>query len=101
MLKISIPKIALRNHAQTVSGSRGSVIPSVRKSIVVTVKLSAVHNEAAQKTATLASQSEIPDCISIRNATVMPKRETAVAQKQRRFSAGNAIFHAPICSGRR
>ena len=59
---MSMPRIALINHAHTVSGRRGSVIPFARRSIVVTAKLSALQRAAAQKTDTLATQSMIPVC---------------------------------------
>jgi len=57
MLKISKPRMALMNQAQTVKGSRGSVIPWARRSMVVTLKLSALRSEAPQKMATLTIQS--------------------------------------------
>ncbi len=57
MLKISMPRMALMNHAHTVNGSRGSVIPWPRRSIVVTLKLSALRSDAAQKIDTLTIQS--------------------------------------------
>src|SRR5882724_12734442 len=49
MLKISMPRMALMNHAHTVNGSRGRVIPWPRRSIVVTLKLSALRSDAPQK----------------------------------------------------
>src|SRR5882724_3044865 len=53
MLKISMPRMALMNHAHTVNGSRGRVIPWPRRSIVVTLKLSALRSDAPQKIDTL------------------------------------------------
>src|SRR6266851_7938182 len=101
MLKISMPRIALMNQAHTVKGSRGRVIPWARKSMVVTLKLSALRRDAEQKIATLTSQSVIPDWEEIKNAPVMPRNEATVAQNAKRFSVGKAISRAPICSGRK
>ncbi len=101
MLKISIPKMALMNQAHTVSGSRGKVIPLARSSMVVTLKLSALSRDAAQKMATLRIQIVIPRSGAIRKAAVIPMSEAAVAQNESRFSAGNAISRAPIWSGRK
>src|SRR5260370_33363382 len=75
MLKISIPRMALMNQAQTVNGSRGRVIPWARRSIVVTLKLSALRRDAAQKMATLTIQSVIPDWSEIEHAPVMLTNE--------------------------
>src|SRR5437879_3393806 len=101
ILKINAPRIALLNQAQTVSGSRGSVMPGARRSIVVTLKLSALRREAAQKMATLTIQSVMADCGERKNVAVMPKSEATVSQNARRFSVGKAISRAPICSGRK
>src|SRR5881275_1029284 len=57
MLKIKAPRMALMNQAQTVSGNRGRVMPGARRSMVVTLKLSALSSDAAQKMATLTIQS--------------------------------------------
>src|SRR5260370_31232540 len=73
MLKISKPRMALMNQAQTVSGSRGRVIPRARKSMVVTLKLSALSSEAAQKTLTLTIQSVMAGCGDMKNVAVRPK----------------------------
>src|SRR6266567_9579059 len=101
MLKINAPRMALMNQAQTVSGRRGRVMPLARRSMVVTLKLSALKRDAAQKMATLTIQSVIPDWGEIKNAPVRPTNEATVAQNARRFSVGKAISHAPICSGRK
>src|SRR6266478_9457114 len=101
MLKISKPRMALMNQAQTVSGSRGRVIPRARKSMVVTLKLSALRRDAAQKIATLTIHSVMADCGEIKNVAVKPKSEATVAQNESRFSVGKAISRAPICSGRK
>src|SRR5713101_2710942 len=101
MLKINIPRTALMNQAQTVIGSRGRVIPGARRSMVVTVKFNAVRRDAAQKIATLTSQSVMPEVGAVRKAIVMPKSEATVAQKESRFSKGKAISRAPIWRGRK
>src|SRR6266849_4394003 len=101
MLKISMPRMALMNQAQTVSGNRGRVIAGARRSMAVTLKLSALRSDAAQKMATLTIQSVIPDGGEIKNVAVMPKSEATVSQNAKRFSVGNAISRAPICSGRK
>ena len=89
------------NQAHTVKGSRGSVMPLTRRSMVVTLKLSALRRDAAQKRATPTIQSAIPDCGEIKNAPVRPTNEAIVTHKARRFSAGKAISRAPICSGKK
>src|SRR5215472_9504890 len=66
MLKTNRPRIALMNQAHTVSGSRGSVIPFARRSMVVTAKFSALPAHAAQNAATLALHSVIPACGAIK-----------------------------------
>ena len=101
VLKINIPRTALMNQAHTVIGSRGRVIPGARRSMVVTVKFSAVRRDAAQKIATLTSQSVMPEVGAVRKAMVMPKSEATVAQKESRFSKGKAISRAPIWRGRK
>jgi hypothetical protein len=53
-------KIALMNHAQTVTGIRGKVIPGARSSIVVVVKFSALNSPARQKTDALATHTFKP-----------------------------------------
>src|SRR6266849_8737178 len=88
MLKISMPSMALMNHAQTVSGSRGRVIPRPRRSMVVTLKLSALRRDAAQKIATLTIHGVMADCGEIKNVAVKPKSEATVAQNASRFSVG-------------
>src|SRR6266446_1189618 len=101
MLKISAPRMALMNQAQTVNGRRGRVMPWARRSIVVTLKLSALRRDAAQKMATLTIQSVMAGWGEKKNVVVMPKSETAVSQNARRFSSGKAISRAPICRGRK
>src|ERR1700719_594196 len=101
MLKINMPRMALMNQAQAVNGSRGRVMPLARRSIVVTLKLSALRRDAAQKMATLTIQSVIPDGGETKNAPVMPTNEATVAQNAKRFSVGRAISRAPICRGRK
>src|SRR6266478_9785313 len=86
ILKIRKPRMALMNQAQTVSGSRGSVIPCARKSMVVTLKLSALSSEAAQKTLTLTIHSVMAGCGEMKNVAVRPKSEADVAQNASRFS---------------
>src|SRR6266446_815509 len=101
ILKISMPRMALMNQAQTVKGRRGRVMPWARRSMVVTLKLSALRRDAAQKMATLTIQSVMADCGEIKNVAVKPKSEATVAQNASRFSVGKAISRAPICSGRK
>ena len=100
-LKISMLKIALRNHAQTVTGMRGKVMPFARSSIVVVVKLSALNSAASEKRAALASHRLIPFASGKKNDAVIPTKEPTVIQNESRFNDGNAISSAPICSGRR
>src|ERR1700730_10632302 len=101
MLKINMPRMALMTQAQTVNGSRGRVMPLARRSMVVTLKLSALRRDAAQKIATLTIHSVIADWGGIKIAAVMPTNDATVAQNARRFSVGKAISRAPICSGRK
>src|SRR6266849_1065646 len=101
MLKINKPRMALMNQAHTVSGSRGRVIPRPRRSMVVTLKLSAWSRDAAQEIATLTIHGVMADCGEIKNVAVKPKSEATVAQNASRFSVGKAISRAPICSGRK
>ena len=101
MLKINVLRIPLMNQAQTVSGSRGRVMPRARRSMVVTLKLMPLQREAREKSATLAVQRVMPVSGAARNAMVRPMSEAAVAQKESRFSLGKAISRAPICSGRK
>src|SRR2546429_5603388 len=101
MLKIKAPRMAVMNQAQTVSGNRGRVMPGARRSMVVTLKLSALSSDAAQKMATLTIQSVMAGCGERKNVAVMPKSEATVSQNARRFSVGKAISRAPICSGRK
>src|SRR5713226_8976006 len=96
MLKINIPRMALMNQAQTVKGSRGRVMPWVRRSMVVTLKLSALRRDAAQKMATLTIQSVMPDCGKRKNVVVRPTSEATVAHNARRFSVGKAISRADL-----
>src|SRR5260370_39594957 len=72
MLKINMPRMALMNHAHAVTGIRGSDIPLARRSMVVTLKLSALRREAEQKMARLTFQRGIPDGAEIKNAHVIP-----------------------------
>src|SRR4029077_5234548 len=101
MLKISIPRMALMNQAHTVIGRRGRVMPWVRRSMVVTLKLIALSNEVAQKMETLAIQRVMPDRGDMRNAAVIPTSEETLAQNASRLRVGKAISRAPICSGRK
>src|SRR6266702_8672643 len=101
MLKINEPRMALMNQAQTVKERRGRVMPGARRSMVVTLKLSALSRDAAQKMATLTIQRVMPNGGERKNVVVRPKSETTVAQNARRFSVGKAISRAPICSGRK
>src|SRR5258708_27034977 len=101
MLKINAPRMALMNQAQTVSGRRGRVMPRARRSMVVTLKLSALSRDAAQKIATLTIQSVMAGRGGMKNVEVKPRSEATVAQKAKRFSVGKAISRAPICSGRK
>ena len=94
-------KMALTNHAHTVTGMRGKVMPLARNSIVVVMKLSALHNAASEKRAALASHRLIPFDSGKKKDAVIPTKEPAVIQKESRFNEGNAISAAPICRGRR
>src|SRR5258707_130674 len=99
MLKTNIPKIALMNQAQTVTGNRGNVIPFARKSITVTPRLSADSSEATQNSATLAIQTVKPNVGCRKNAATVPNSEITVAQNASALSLGNAKSRAPICTG--
>src|SRR5207302_11089130 len=90
MLKINMPRMALRNHAHTVMGMRGSDIPLARRSMEVTLKLSALKRDAAQKMATLTIKSVIPDGGEIKNASCRPNTEATEAQNTRRISVAKA-----------
>ncbi len=59
--KASRLRIAVTNHAQTVSGMRISVIPGARMSIVVEMKLSEPSSDATQKIRMLTIQIVWPD----------------------------------------
>src|SRR5205814_1340520 len=95
MLKIKAPRMALMNQAQTVSGNRGRVMPGARRSMVVTLKLSALSRDVAQKMAMLTIQSVMAGRGEMTNVAVMPKSEATVSQNARRFSVGKAISRAP------
>src|SRR5258708_34207268 len=101
MLKISEPKIAVRNHAHAGRGMRGRVIPFVRRSMAVTLKFNALNSDATQKSDTLTTHNFKPDSAGRKNAVVIPSSEATVAQNDSRFSVGNAISRAPICSGKK
>src|SRR5260370_35742999 len=101
MLKINAPRMALMNQAQTVSGRRGRVMPGARRSMVVTLKLSALSRAAAQKMATLTIQSVMAGRGRMKNVEGRPRGEATVDQNDRRFSVGKAISCARICSGRK
>ncbi len=88
MLKINKLRIALMNHAQTVIGILGSVMPSVRRSMVVTVKFSALNSAASEKTEALMSQRFMPEFIVTKKEAIIPIRDPAVIQKQSRLSDG-------------
>jgi len=90
--------MALMNQAHTVNGSRGSVIPWARRSMVVTLKLSALHRDAAQKIGNADDPERDIGVREIKNAPVRPTNEATVAQKASRFSVGKAISRAPICA---
>ena len=99
MLKISKLKIALINHAHTVRGIRGSVMPVVREWITVTQKFSAVRRAAPQNSATLAIHKTTPVAGGRKNAAVIPTSEATVAQNPNELNEGNARSRAPICTG--
>jgi hypothetical protein len=101
MLKISMLKIAFTNHAHTVTGMRGKVMPFVRISIVVVVKFSALNNAASEKSEALASHTLIPFASGKKNEVVIPTKHPTVIHNESRFSDGNAISSAPICKGKR
>src|ERR1700730_5859773 len=101
MLKINKLRMALMNHAQTVIGRRGRVMPFARRSMVVTLKFSALARAAAQNRAMLAIQRVTPVCGGRRKAVVMPMREATESQKASRFRVGKAMSGAPIWMGRR
>src|SRR4029077_17878756 len=75
MLKINAPRMALMNQAQTVKGRRGRVMPWARRSMLGTLKLSALRRDAAQKMATLTIQSVMAGCGGIKNVVVRPRSE--------------------------
>src|ERR1700691_5858223 len=101
MLKINKLRNALINHAHTVMGRRGSVMPLVRRSMVVALRLRALARAAAQNSATLAIQTVTPVCGARKNAVVTPTSEAAVVQKASRLRVGKAMSPAPIWMGRR
>src|SRR5260370_39728491 len=82
MLKINKPRMALMNQAQTVSGNRGSVMPGARRSEAVTLKLSALRRDAAQKMATLTIHSGMAGCVAMKNVAVIAETRSIVHQKQ-------------------
>src|SRR5271157_4748058 len=100
-LKISMLRSALTNHAHTVTGMRGKVMPFARIAIVVIAKFSALNNAASEKRAALASHRLIPSVNGKKKDAVIPTNEPTVIQNESRFSEGNAISSAPICKGRR
>src|SRR5258708_24377273 len=85
MLKISEPKIAVRNHAHTVRGMRGRDIPFVRRSLTVTLKFNALNSDATQKSATLTTHNFKPDSAGRKNALLLPTIEATVAHNDMRF----------------
>ena len=93
--------IAFKNHAHTVTGMRANVMPLARISIVVVLKFSALNNAASEKIAALASQTFSPALGGRKNDAVMPTSEHTVSHNEAKFSVGNAISRAPICSGSR
>ena len=56
----SKPRIAVINHAHTVSGIRIKVMPGARKSIVVAMKFSAPSSDARQNSAMLTIHNVSP-----------------------------------------
>ncbi len=101
MLKISMLRMALMNHAQTVTGNRVSVIPLARRSITVTLKLMATSSEPRQNIATLTSHNFIPSAGARKNAPVIPAKDPMVIQKAAKLRFGKAVSVAPICKGRK
>src|SRR5260370_21796034 len=85
MLKINAPRMALMNQAQTVKGRRGRVKPWARRSITVTLKLSALSRDAVQKMAKLTIQNAMPECGERLIAVVRPNADATVAQRARRL----------------
>ncbi len=76
-------------------------MPGARRSIVVTLKLSAFKRDATQKMATLTIQSVMAGRGGMKKVEVRPSSEATVAQNAKRFRVGKAISRAPICSGRK
>src|SRR5260370_35927259 len=99
MLKISAPRMALMNQAQTVSGRRGRVMPGARRSIVVTLKLSAFKRDATQKMATLTIQSVMAGRGGMKKVEVRPRSDARVAQNGKGVSVVKANSGGPVCSG--
>src|ERR1700753_2385038 len=99
--KIRRLRTALTNQAHTVIGIRGKVMPFVRKSVVVTTKLSALSAAATQNAATDRSQSVRPVSVGQKNAATIPITDATVIQKPRRVIRGNAISLAPIWVGKK
>src|SRR5580692_6487186 len=116
----SSPRIAVTNQVQQVSGSRPSVMPLVRRSISVVMKLSAPISDAPQKIANpiihsvspppcpgptispsaLSGGYEVQPPIGAppetKNAQIMTMSETNVVQNESMFRTGNAMSAAPI-----
>src|SRR5271165_649500 len=101
ILKIRMLKMALMNHAHTVTGKRGSVMPFARRSIAVTLKLMATSRDARQNIATLATHNLTPCPGAKKNDAVIPATAATVNHNAAKFSFGNAVSRAPICSGSR
>jgi hypothetical protein len=73
--KISKLSTAVTYHAQTVSGSRSSVMPSVRPSVTVVQKFTELSIAPNEKQTTAASHTSIPLCTGKKNDVVMPANE--------------------------
>src|SRR5579859_4687692 len=95
-LKISRLRIAVRNHAHTVIGSRGIVIPRARCSITVTLRFSAAKTIPIEKHTTPSSQIVAPAAGVKKTEAVIPASAAAVIQKETPLNRGNAISRAPI-----
>src|SRR5260370_18681947 len=96
MLKINAARMALMNQAQTVSGRRGRVMPGARRSMVGTLKLSALGREAAQKMATLTIQREIAVWGERKYVVVRQKRDATAPQHESALLVVNNISRPPI-----
>src|ERR1039458_8253107 len=98
----SKPRIAVRNHAQHVSGMRINERPGARRSISVVMKFNAPISEAGStilpsaESGVYAVQPEIGAPSSTKNAQTITTSDTNVVQNDSMFRTGKAISAAPI-----